>query len=88
MIKLVEIKNLDIVQSLNYNQALATQKELCLKCGKKLGENVFYRLDQTINPQINEIYCVQCGKYYLSTDHEVNETAKINRKMWNKLEDW
>ena len=84
----MDIKELDIVQCLNYNSALATQKDLCLKCGKKLGENVFYRLDQSVKPQINEIYCVECGKDYLSTDHEVNKTAEINRKMWDKLENW
>jgi len=61
MILIPNIKIMDIVQGLNYKSALDFQDDRCIGCGKELGKNNYYILDQSVSPQINKIYCHDCG---------------------------
>ena len=50
-----------MVVDLNLRSTMARQKGKCLQCKKPLSDNVYFRMDQTLRPEIYEVYCEVCG---------------------------
>ncbi len=59
-----------MVVSLNLRSTIAEQNSKCLNCRKELDlDRVYFRMDQTVEPGIYEVYCEKCGLKWEEKDN-------------------